>query len=200
MDTMSASWLMAAAGGLIMIIGGLWLLFKQKIYLNPTTGEQLGTEVEIHGIGRFKTASPALAFFALGFVPLIYAPYQLTDVSKLKHDLADAQARLPEKVPIRGKVTTQPPSRVDVYAAIRVDVLHRPGEFELTVPYFKEPGESYTLLYIVDSGTIVDDQHVNLRERQDGAVRVPDKKISRSKDIAVYDETAAISPRTSEYD
>src|SRR5262249_35039978 len=56
--------------GLIMIGAGIWLLAKGKIILDAKTGEPV-FEAELPWKTKVKTNTPALAFFVLGFVPLI---------------------------------------------------------------------------------------------------------------------------------
>jgi hypothetical protein len=60
---------LSSLAGLIMVAGGIWLLYKQKIYIDKESNQV--TEIETP-LGKFKTNVPALVLFALGFVPLIY--------------------------------------------------------------------------------------------------------------------------------
>jgi hypothetical protein len=70
---------LSACGGLVMVVGGIVLLYRQKISIDKAGRVQ--TEITTP-LGKFKTNSPALVLFALGFVPLIYPMYQLAGLAK----------------------------------------------------------------------------------------------------------------------
>jgi hypothetical protein len=60
---------LSSFAGLVMVAGGIWLLYKQKIYIDSESKQVIEVELPI---GKFKTNLPVLVLFALGFVPLIY--------------------------------------------------------------------------------------------------------------------------------
>src|SRR6476661_10924552 len=71
---------LSSFAGLVMVVGGIWLIYKQKIYIDSESKQV--TEIELP-IGKFKTNLPALVLFALGFVPLIYPLYQCSGMFPL---------------------------------------------------------------------------------------------------------------------
>jgi hypothetical protein len=81
---------------------------KEKIYINPQTGQ--ATSIEIPWFGRLKTNVPALVLFFFGLLLLGYPIYQSSVVTA--H---------PKKVAITGPVQSGFP--VTVYAISAIDVL-----------------------------------------------------------------------------
>jgi hypothetical protein len=128
---------LCSAAGFIMILGGIWLLYREKIYIDTESKEV--TEIETP-IGKFKTNVPALALFALGFVPLIYPILK----AQLVEDL----------VQIEGKV----PSHADqmrIYAAVNnTEPNSQGGDFGMPVPFLKEKYATYTILYVLDDRVV----------------------------------------------
>lgn len=129
----------------VMIIGGIWLIYKQKIYIDRETKQvtEIGTP-----LGNFKTNAPALMLFGLGFVPLIYPMFQLAgDV---------------REVSIRGTLQTDSP--VDVYAVIATDSLPSGGRFYVNLPVVKN-AQQCRLVYV--SGGVIRSFDVVHIARQD---------------------------------
>lgn len=122
--------LICSFAGLVMVVGGIWLIYKEKIYIDKETNQV--TELETP-LGKFKTNVPALVLFALGFVPLIYPIVKLSEL-------------LPE-VTIEGAVqsNTYP---VQIYAVVKTESLLGPRSFRINVPRVGESGD-YKILYIV---------------------------------------------------
>src|SRR5215472_711955 len=79
MDIRTPILLMTELSGVAMVVGGMWLIYKQKIYIDKESNQPV--EVSLPGNLKFKSNYPALALFVLGFFPLIY-PF--TQVSKLE--------------------------------------------------------------------------------------------------------------------
>jgi hypothetical protein len=179
-----------------MVVGGMWLIYQQKIYIDRTTGAQITTEIEVPLLGKFKTNTPALVLFILGVILLIYAPVKLADLSRLQTELDDLRGRVPKEVTIRGKVNTIPASRVDIYAVTALDTVPKPGSFSLRVPVLKQMRTDYKLVYITENGTI-DADVVSLLEERDGILPVPDKEISPSSRPVV--EAGEISPPNADF-
>jgi hypothetical protein len=132
--------------GFVMIVGGIWLLFKEKIYLDRESKQPIQIETPL---GKFTSNYPALALFALGFIPLIYPIYavnNLTDYVRL------------EPVKIRGlaQANAEP---VLVYATRAVDTPSRDGAYKVVVPYLAGGENEYKMLLIVQ-GRVVDTVHV----------------------------------------
>lgn len=119
--------LASSLAGLIMVGGGIWLIYKEKIYIDRES--KTITEIETP-IGKFRTNVPALVLFVLGFVPLIYPIYssrQTQDEVYLNGDLAG-----------QGELV--------VYASIRTDSLSLPGPFQVRLPALDYP--DVQLLYV----------------------------------------------------
>jgi hypothetical protein len=132
---------LSSLAGLGMVLGGIWLIYKQKIYIDSESKQV--TEIETP-LGKFKTNAPALALFALGFVPLIYP---VANGSAL----LDKKMAQGEKVQLKGHVDGNfGGSPVQVYAVVYSKNLYSPGDFELLVPNAKD----YTVLYV--AGSIID--------------------------------------------
>jgi len=147
---------LSSLAGLIMVAGGIWLIYKEKIYIDRESKQV--TEIETP-IGKFKTNVPALVLFALGFVPLIYPIVK--------------SAGFAEEVRIEGnvKASTFP---VQVYAVIKSDSLLESRDFSLEVPVVAN-GEDYKVLYI--AGNLILEDQADLRKKQDGEIKLPDKEL-----------------------
>jgi hypothetical protein len=61
---------LCSLAGLIMVIGGIWLLAKGKIMLDAKTGEVVDFDLPL--LGKVKTNAPILGLFLIGSIPLIY--------------------------------------------------------------------------------------------------------------------------------
>ncbi len=148
---------LSSLAGLIMVAGGIWLLYKQKIYIDKES-EQV-TEIETP-IGKFKTNIPALVLFALGFFPLIYPIVK--------------SAGFAEEIRIKGnvKATTFP---VQVYAVIKSDSLLENRDFSLLVPILKNAGEEYKVIYV--AGNIVLEDRADVQKKLDGEIQLKAKEI-----------------------
>jgi len=139
---------LSAAAGLVMVVGGIWLIYKEKIYIDRETKQV--TEVETP-FGKFKTNVPALVLFVLGFVPLIYPIAKSVQFFK--------------QVQIEGAVKADK-FPVTVYAIIKLDTLQKDGHFVLPVPQLQDVPD-YRILYLVN-GTISDETTVDVRKVKDG--------------------------------
>lgn len=121
------------AAGAFMIVGGIVLIYKQKIFIDRES-KQI-TEIETP-LGKFRTNIPALFLFVLGFIPLIFPIWELH------------QHRPSEKVvgefTVTGKTGAALP--ITVYAVADHQDLNHPGQYELTVPPLQD-GHPYAVLY-----------------------------------------------------
>ena len=136
-----------ALAGFVMVVGGMWLLYREKIYLDQESKKPISVETPL---GKFTSNYPALALFALGFVPLIYPIYSinsLTDYVKV------------EEVNIRG-LAQGPADAAFVYATRASDVPSKSGDFRLTVPFLDRDQNDYKLLLIVN-GRVQDQVHAS---------------------------------------
>lgn len=141
-----------ALAGFVMVVGGMWLLWREKIYLDQESKQPISVETPL---GKFTSNYPALALFALGFVPLIYpivSINQLSDYVKVEsvriHGLAHSTA-----------------DRVFVYATRANDVPSRSGDFKLVVPYFENDQNDYKVLLIVGD-RVLDQVHASRTDKQ----------------------------------
>jgi len=163
---------LSSLAGLIMVAGGIWLLYKQKIYIDKESNQV--TEIETP-LGKFKTNIPALVLFALGFVPLIYPIVQSSGFA--------------EEVRITGnvKASTFP---VQVYAVIKSDSLLENRDFTLQVPLLKGISEDYKIIYI--AGNIILEDRADLTNVQNKEVHLQAKEIFPAK-AKIYEP--AVSPK-----
>ena len=126
---------LSSLAGLIMVAGGIWLLYTQKIYIDRES--KAITEIETP-VGKFKTNLPALVLFALGFVPLIYPMFKL--------------GVLPEEIRIKGLVRANR-YPVHVYAAIVSEPILQDRGFSLKVP---TSNKDYKIIYIAGNVVLED--------------------------------------------
>src|SRR5258708_4651310 len=119
---------LSSFAGLVMVIGGIWLLYKEKIYIDRESKQV--TEIETP-IGKFKTNVPALALFLIGFVPLIYPILK--------------SANFAEEVLIRGNIKASS-FPVQIYAVAQSDSVLQNRDFSLKVPVRRTLGEGYKIL------------------------------------------------------
>jgi hypothetical protein len=144
MDARIALYYMCSVAGFVMIVGGIWLIYKEKIYIDRESQQPVEVTTPL---GGFKSNYPALTLFVIGFFPLVYPIYALRDlVDYVKVD----------KVSIRGPVeaTAYP---VLVYAARAQDSLSKSGEFRVPVPFIGE--DDYRILLVVN-GHVFDEARV----------------------------------------
>jgi len=151
---------LSSFAGLVMVVGGIWLIYKQKIYIDSESKQV--TEIELP-IGKFKTNLPALVLFALGFVPLIFPLYQC-------HGMF---SQLSLKGSVEGDGDAFP---VQIYAVVRTDSLNRPGDFSLKVPQLENLSQDYKILYVVP-GQPPTDYHPDFEKAEKGELRLPVTKL-----------------------
>jgi len=163
--------------GLAMVLGGIWLIYKEKIYIDRESKQV--TEIETP-VGKFKTNVPALALFILGFFPLIY-PIVTTQ-------------SLVEQVHIRGSIRSSS-HPVIVYAVRSADSLLHDGEFGLQVPYLRQGNEEYRILYLAQGKLIVDEERAPLSSAKGGEILLPNKEITLPASVVPsYEPSVAVVP------
>jgi hypothetical protein len=145
--------------GLVMVVGGIWLVYKEKLVIDRESKQV--TEIDTP-LGKFKTNIPALVLFALGFVPLIFPIVKSVGYSS--------------QMNIRGDVTSDA-HPVTIYAVVRTDALQQDGEYSLQVPapFGKAEGD-YRVIYVA-GGTILEER-VDPAHLQSGVVRMRAKVFS----------------------
>jgi len=114
-----------------MVVGGIWLLGKQKIYLDHETKEPV--QVELPGGIRLKANSPALALFLIGFIPLLYPVYKL-DPQKY-HAV--------ETATLTGKFDPQEHDLIVYASAVQAPVIRNRNSFQISVPFVADQGGEY---------------------------------------------------------
>jgi hypothetical protein len=150
MDIRMVLYLMTASAGFVMIAGGMWLVYKEKIYLDRESSKPI--EVKLPGNFSFSSNYPALALFALGFFPLVYPFHELP--------------RLVRNVKIKGVVQSNM-YPVLVYAAGTPYPLVKTSDgFNIAVPVIKGD-EEYRVLLIVN-GHVIDTQTVSATRSEKG--------------------------------
>jgi|WetSurMetagenome_2_1015567.scaffolds.fasta_scaffold166369_3 hypothetical protein len=149
---------LCSVAGFIMVAGGIWLIYKQKIYIDKESKQV--TEIETP-FGKFKTNIPALALFILGFIPLIYPLIKLNEINK--------------QLTIVGNVKSNS-HPVEVCAVLDSDILNGDGDFKLNVPTFSQ---GYKVIYVANN--VVLDDRVDLQKREGDKITMAPKNIKCSK-------------------
>jgi hypothetical protein len=158
MDIRIPIFLMTELAGFVMIVGGMWLIYKQKIYIDKESNQPV--EVKLPGGFSFKSNYPALALFALGFFPLIYPFHEVSKLQDYPHV-------------VRIKLTGVPNTNVYpalVYAATAPSAVTQDGDsFSVRVPFIGAGDEEYKVL-LVANDHILDNQTV--KKTADGDIEV----------------------------
>jgi hypothetical protein len=171
---------LSSLAGLIMVAGGIWLLYKQKIYIDRESNQV--TEIETP-LGKFKTNIPALALFALGFFPLIYPIVKA--------------AQFGEDVPIRGNLNADV-YPVTVYAAVVSDSLFKAGDYSLRVPALGKTGKEYRILFI-SGNSLVDVCPADPQKTREGEIQLGVKNFSVGGTGAHAYQPNSIPPAPAEF-
>lgn len=153
MDPRIALYFLSAAAGLIMIIGGIWLIYTEKIYIDTESKQAIEIKTPL---GAFKNNYPALTLFALGFLPLIYPIHRLGDIQDGRVTVATVRLSGPVK-------TNAYP--VAIYAAAEDYFVERDGSFSVDVPIFGQHDKEYKILLVVN-GQVLDTQPVRVQPGQ----------------------------------
>jgi len=149
---------LSSLAGLVMVVGGIWLLYKQKIYIDSESKQVIEVELPI---GKFKTNLPVLVLFALGFVPLIYPLVLCHNMFPL--------------LSLQGSVEGDA-FPVQIYTVVRTDSLNQPGDFNLRVPQLENLDQDYKILYVV-SGQPPVDYHLDFQKAEKGVLKLPVTKL-----------------------
>ena len=152
---------MIVFAGFVMVVGGMWLIYTQKIYIDRESNKPI--EVKLPGNFSFTSNYPALALLALGFFPLIYPLHEFKALT---------QYVLVKNVKIRGSVHA-PAYPALVYAAeVPAPVVNDGDGFDVSVPVINGTGE-YKVLLVVD-GHILDSESA---APTDGDIQVQFKSV-----------------------
>jgi hypothetical protein len=145
MDARIFLFFMSTFAGLVMIVGGMWLIYKEKIYIDKESKQPI--EVKLPGNFSFKSNYPALALFALGFFPLVYPFHELPLLTEYVHV---------NNVKVKGLVHADAFPALVYAARVPYPAIKTGEEFSLAVP-FVNAGEEYKILLIVN-GHVLDSQ------------------------------------------
>jgi hypothetical protein len=150
---------LSSFAGLVMVVGGIWLIYKEKIYIDHETKQVIKIKTPV---GEFQTNIPALALFVLGFIPLIYPIIKSSTVMEVK------------KVKLLGSVraTVHP---VLVYAALVSESLQQDREFHLYLPVVENSNTEYKIIYI--AGNVISEDAADLDHAKNGEIHLDDKEI-----------------------
>jgi hypothetical protein len=139
MDIRIFLFVMTEFAGFVMVVGGMWLIYKQKIYIDKESNQPV--EVKLPGNFSFKSNYPALALFALGFLPLIYPFAQLSKLQEYPHVVTVKLTGIPN--------TNVYPALV--YASVAPSAVTQQGEsFTVPVPFIGKGDEEYKVLLIAN--------------------------------------------------
>jgi hypothetical protein len=172
MDSRMVLFFLSTIAGFVMIVGGMWLVYKQKIYIDRESQQPI--KVELPGNFSFSSNYPALTLFVLGFFPLAYPFHELPLLTQYK---------LVKDVHIRGLIHSdgvhelvQPDVATVVYAArLPAYPLVRSGEeFSLGVPVI-DGTEEYEVMLVVN-GHVLDYQKASTKGNN-GEIKVEFKPL-----------------------
>ncbi len=162
MDARIALFFMTECAGLVMVIGGMWLIYKQKIYIDKESSQPI--EVGLPGGFNFKSNYPALALFVLGFFPLIYPFQELSKLVEYPHV-------------VRVKLTGAPNSGVYpalVYASVAPSAVTREGDsFSVPVPFIGDQGGQEYKVLLIAGGQVLDSQTVTREALKPASQDIP---------------------------
>jgi hypothetical protein len=150
--------------GFIMVVGGMWLIWKEKIYIDRETKEPI--EIELPIIGKLKTNIPALVLFVIGFVLCIYP--------MLKNPP-------PPELQLKGEVENDQDYPFEVYAAISAESVKNHRTFSLSVPPLSGNREEYKLLYVTGDNRVWEEPVPT--KNQTGIISLRTKTIPRTQVI-----------------
>jgi len=155
---------MTGFAGFVMVVGGMWLVYKQKIYIDKEGNTAIG--VKLPGNFSFTGNYPALALFALGFFPLIYPLHEV----RIPPDYLRVV-----NVKIKGTVHSQAYPALVYAAAVPYPVVNDGDGFEVAVPIINGSGD-YKVLLIVD-GHVLDSQSASAAAITQGEIPVQFKPV-----------------------
>jgi len=148
-----------------MIVGGIWLIYKQKIYIDRETKQV--TEIDIPLFGKLKTNVPALVLFALGFVPLLY-PISRSQTQYVK---------------VHGSVVSSV-RPVTVYAVVETQVVENGETFSLPIPLLQSADYTPKVLYVLGASQDVFGDLLDTQQQRKGVIDLREKQISPSSQPA----------------
>lgn len=140
---------LSSLAGLVMVVGSIWLIYKQKIFVDRETKQV--TEIKTP-LGTLKTNLPAILLFVIGFFFMVFP---IVKVSELTRDSAAT-------VNIVGTVDSSE-EPVIAYAVLAEQTMLGEKQFRLTVPIPRRGLPGYTVL--VQAGPMLDKRPVSIDAR-----------------------------------
>jgi hypothetical protein len=153
MDPRMMLFLIVVIGGFLMVLISLWLIAKEKIFIDRESRQPV--EIELKWLGRFKANAPALTLFVFACLLMIYPLQQVNTLERYVEV---------DTVPVKGLVEadTYP---VLVYAVRRGDQLNKHGQFRIPVSFLGDQDlNDYRILLIVN-GHVLDEAPAERKER-----------------------------------
>jgi hypothetical protein len=148
---------MSALTGVFMVVGGFWLIYKEKIYIDVESKKAIEVATPI---GTFKNNYPALTLFALGFFPLVYPMYTINNLSDY--------ARV-ETLRIRGPIDAHSYPAL-IYASVSQDARNGRGDFDIKVPFVARHQSDFKVLLVVNGQVL--GEEIARRSGDDGEIEV----------------------------
>lgn len=159
--------------GVLMVVGGIWLIYKEKIYLDPSTKEVLNVEVPL--IGKLQTNVPALGLFIIGLIALIYPIVKVTTPYLQVEQVVNSDDH-----------------PVAVYVAVQAKILHKDGKLVVSVPVLDSPGYEPELIYL--AGPITDQFNLELDKQKHGILELAAQHLQDKAHLGVNNAHGQIDP------
>jgi hypothetical protein len=164
MDSRMVLFMMTAFAGFVMVVGGMWLIYKEKIYIDRESNKPI--EIKLPRNLSFSSNYPALALFVLGFVPLIYP---LTQLKVLPGYVSV------KRVKITGLAHSDAYPALVYAAEVPYPVVKDGDGFEVGVPIIRGD-ENYQVLLIVN-GHVLDSETASAKATKAGEILVQFKSV-----------------------
>jgi hypothetical protein len=157
---------LCSAGGLLMIFGAIWLLSKEKLFLDAQTKEVLF--VELPFLGKVRTNAPTVFLIVLGVTAIFYPVY----VSK--ETVANTRYyQIEQKV-----ISDAHP--VTVYLVVHEQNLEQDGPIIFPMPALNDQSYAPELIYVTGMGTS-GHRPIPLNEEHQGVIKLTDEAIQVPK-------------------
>jgi hypothetical protein len=153
---------LCVAAGLIMVIGGIWLLAKQKIYIDRETKQEIA--IELPGNVRFRSNVPALAFFVCGFIPILIPVFKLSPKTYHRVDHATINGTFH---PQTDTVTTYACGLLDESSESKAE--NEAFKFN-SVPFDRVENTSYKIVLVTANGYRVGEDRASWEDVHDGKI------------------------------
>ncbi len=130
--------LLSSLSGLLITLGGIWLLYKKKIYIDSTTGRP--TVIELPFMIKISANLPVLLFFGIGVSLLIFPIYRST--------------KAPPRVAISGSLEGNA-LPIDVYAVVASEKIVSPGRYIIRLSGVSPEVGECKIIYLSGNGKLI---------------------------------------------